>query len=65
MKGIETRKKKMTNETTMLATMILEIVRDEKDLNRYELEVSQKGDSQLRLIETLVRHYADVNKEEL
>ena len=38
--------------------------RDEKDLNRYESEVSQKGDSQLRLIETLVRHYADIDKEE-
>ena len=40
------------------------IERDEKDLNRYESEVSQKGDSQLRLIETLVRHYADIDTEE-
>ena len=44
--------------------LMTSIERDEKDLNRYDSEVSQKGDSQLRLIETLVRHYADVSTDE-
>ena len=44
--------------------LMTSIERDEKDLDRYASEVSQKGDSQLRLIETLVRHYADIDKEE-
>ena len=48
----------------ILKHLMTSIERDEKDLNRYESEVSQKGDSQLRLIETLVRHYADIDKEE-
>ena len=48
----------------ILKHLMTSIERDEKDLNRYESEVSQKGDSQLRLIETLVRHYADIDMED-
>ena len=48
----------------ILKHLMTSIERDEKDLKRYESEVSQKGDSQLRLIETLVRHYADIDMED-
>lgn len=39
--------------------------RDGNDLSRYEIEVSNKGERQLSLIKTIVKHYADVNKEEV
>ena len=39
--------------------------RDVNDLSRYEIEISNKGEHQLSLIKTIVKHYADVNTEEL
>ena len=39
--------------------------RDGVDLDRYTVETSNKGEHQLSLIKKIVKHYADVNKEEL
>ncbi len=39
--------------------------RDGNDLSRYEIEVSNKGERQLSLIKTIVKHYADLNTEDL
>ena len=38
--------------------------RDGNDLSRYMAEISNKGEHQLSLIKTIVKHYADVNTEE-
>ena len=37
--------------------------RDGNDLSRYAEEISNKGERQLSLIKTIVKHYADVNTE--
>ena len=37
--------------------------RDGNDLSRYAEEISNKGELQLSLIKTIVKHYADVNTE--
>ncbi|MGC6569640.1 hypothetical protein [Streptococcus sp. VTCC 12886] len=39
--------------------------RDGNDLSRYAEEISNKGERQLSLIKTIVKHYADVNTEDL
>ena len=39
--------------------------RDKKDVERYVSEISNKGERQLSLINKIVNHYADVNKEDL
>lgn len=39
--------------------------RDGNDLSRYTEEISNKGERQLSLIKTIVKHYADVNAEDL
>ena len=39
--------------------------RDGNDLSRYTKEISNKGERQLKLIKTIVKHYADVNAEDL
>ena len=39
--------------------------RDRNDLERYTAEISIKGEHQLSLIKKIVKHYADVNTEEL
>ena len=39
--------------------------RDGNDLSRYTEQISNKGERQLSLIKTIVKHYADVNKEGL
>ncbi|MBY5027544.1 hypothetical protein ACS6ZF_02175 [Streptococcus suis] len=38
--------------------------RDKKDVDRYTSEISSKGEHQLKLIENIVKHYADINTEE-
>ena len=38
--------------------------RDEKDLERYVSEISNKGQNQLNLINVMVKHYADIDTEE-
>ncbi|MBY4959025.1 hypothetical protein ACTGYK_00910 [Streptococcus suis] len=38
--------------------------RDKKDVARYTSEISSKGEHQLKLIENIVKHYADINTEE-
>ena len=39
--------------------------RDGNDLSRYTQEISNKGERRLSLIKTIVKHYADVNAEDL
>ena len=39
--------------------------RDGNDLSRYKAEISSKGEHQLSLIKKIVKHYADVNTEDL
>jgi hypothetical protein len=38
--------------------------RDGNDLSRYTEEISNKGERQLSLIKTIVKHYADVSTDE-
>ena len=39
--------------------------RDGIDLDRFNAEISSKGEHQLSLIKKIVKHYADVNTEDL
>lgn len=39
------------------------IERDKTDHERYNSQISQKGENQLTLIKTMVKHYADVEEE--
>ena len=41
------------------------LARDGVDLDRFTVEISNKGEYQLSLIKKIVKHYADVNKEDL